>query len=303
MIVLAAVMLLPIATRAADIGKTFTSAQAAAQALFTAANAADRQALRALFGLAMDELVASDQVEATNEFKVFVRAYNQTNHIVNKSETSCILVLGTNSWPFPIPIVKGSGGWHFDTDAGKDELLNRRIGRNELETIKTVRTYVDAQREYASRDYDGDQVLEYAQHLLSTPGTKDGLFWPPDLDGEISPIGPLITQAQQQGYLFYSPADDPEPGPKPFHGYYYKILTRQGSHAPGGKYNYIVNGNMIVGFALVAWPAQYRESGVMTFIVNQQGRVYQQDLGPKTGKLAKSMKAYDPDSSWSVSPD
>jgi hypothetical protein len=212
-----------------------------------------------------------------------------------------VLEVGTNSWPFPIPIVRQNGRWLFDTKAGEEELLNRRIGKNELATLQVMRGYVEAQREYASRDRDGDEVLEYAQKLRSSPGMKDGLYWSPDLDGEISPFGPFVAYAQGKGYGLASTSEDEVPGP--FHGYYFKILTRQGKHAPGGKYDYIINGNMIGGFALVAWPASYEDSGVMTFIVSQQGVVYQKDLGAKTSKLASALKAYDPDSSWVRSPD
>ena len=212
-----------------------------------------------------------------------------------------MLEVGTNSWPFPVPIVKKDGRWFFDTEAGKEEIFRRRIGKNELATLEVMRAYVDAQREYASRDRNGDEVLEYAQRLASTPGAKDGLYWPPDLDGEISPLGPLVAQAQGEGYRMAGKAQDATR--EPFHGYFFKILTRQGKHAPGGKYDYVINGHMIGGFALVAWPAEYGESGIMTFIVNQQGRVYQRDLGPKTDKLAAAMKAYDPASGWAVSPD
>jgi hypothetical protein len=198
--------------------------------------------------------------------------------------------------------VKKDGGWYFDTDTGKDELLNRRIGTNELGTIQVLRAYVDAQREYASSDHDGDEVLEYAQRLVSSPGKEDGLYWPPAYDGDMSPLGPLVAYAQEEGY---SPElrEEKEVERGPFHGYYFKILTRQGKHAPGGKYNYVVNGNMIGGFALVAWPAEYGDSGIMTFIVNQQGRVYQKDLGPATSKTAKKVREYDPDPTWKISSD
>jgi hypothetical protein len=156
------------------------------------------------------------------------------------------------------------------------------------------------QREYAGRDRDGDGVLEYAQNLLSTPGKKDGLYWSPELDGELSPLGPLIAVAQGEGYMT---SNLEKSGPRPFHGYCFKILTRQGKHAPGGKYNYVIHGNMIGGFALVAWPADYGTSGVMTFIINQQGLVYQKNLGPHTGSIAKKMDTYDPDPTWHSSPD
>lgn len=188
-----------------------------------------------------------------------------------------------------------------DVEAGEDELLSRHIGRNELATLEVVGAYVDAQREYASRDRDGDEVLEYAQKFISSPGLKDGLYWRPDLDGEISPFGPLAAQAAALGYR--GKVKKGETARQPFHGYLFKVLTRQAKSAPGGKYNYIINGNMIGGFALVAWPAKYDESGIMTFIINQQGRVYQKDLGEKTAKIAAAMKEYNPDKTWTISPD
>jgi len=291
----------PTRSGAADIGKTFATPQAAVEALAKAAKAKDREALRILFGLSADELVASDQVQATNELEQFVASFDATNRLVSASETTRFLEIGPNAWPFPIPVVKREGGWFFDTEAGKEELINRRIGKNELETLQTMRAYVQAQREYAARDRDGDEVLEYAQRLISTEGAKDGLYWPPDLDGELSPLGPLVARAQGQGYDVRSRGQGE--ADQPFHGYFFRVVTRQGKHAPGGKYDYLINGNMIGGFALVAWPAEYGESGIMTFIVNQQGRVYQRDLGEKTPKLASALKAYDPDATWAVSPD
>jgi hypothetical protein len=161
---------------------------------------------------------------------------------------------------------------------------------------------VDAQREYASLDHDGDEILKYAQRLVSSPGKHDGLYWPPGSDTDISPLGPLVAYAQAEGYN-PQPREEEEAERGPYHGYYFKILTRQGKHARGGEYNYVINGNMIAGFAMVAWPAEYGETGVMTFIVSQQGRVYQKDLGPKTGKIASTMKAYDPGPSWALSRD
>jgi hypothetical protein len=240
-------------------------------------------------------------VQATNEFTTFALALEQARHIVRESDTRSVLEVGPGNWPFPIPIVQREGRWFFDTAAGKEELLNRRIGRNELSVLQVVRAYVDAQREYASRDRDGDQVLEYAQLIASSPGRMDGLYWPPTVNGEVSPLGPGVARAQRAGY--FAELDGAETGPQPFHGYLFKILTRQGKHAPGGKYDYVINGNMIGGFALVAWPAEYGTSGVMTFVVNQQGRVYQKNLGADTARLARKMTAYDPDSTWSISPE
>jgi hypothetical protein len=197
--------------------------------------------------------------------------------------------------------VKKDGRWYFDTEAGKEEILNRRIGRNELATLQVLRACAEAQREYAAHDHNGDGVLEFAKRFISTPGAKDGLYWPPDPGAEVSPLGPLVANAQDLGYK-HAPLN-PEPSAEPFHGYFFKILTRQGDHAPAGKYNYIINGHMLAGFAFVAWPASYGETGIMTFIVNQQGRVYQKDLGEKTASVAREMKEYDPDPSWQQSPD
>jgi hypothetical protein len=197
--------------------------------------------------------------------------------------------------------VKQDGRWFFDTEAGKQELLNRRVGKNELATIEVMRACAEAQREYATKDRDADDVLEFAQRFTSTAGTKDGLYWSPDLDGEISPIGPLVANAQRLGYRHH--LQDSSAAAEPFNGYYFKILTRQGKHAPGGEYSYIINGHMIGGFAFVAWPASYGQSGIMTFILNQRGRVYQRDLGPSSVKTAEAMKEYDPDKTWSVSAD
>ena len=285
---------------AAETGRTFATPEAAVAALTSAVNTTNRAELHAIFGPAADDLVNPDAVQAANEFAAFAAAFAETNRLVRESPSRRILELGSDHWPFPVPLVQQPGGWVFDTAAGREEVLNRRIGGNELETLKVVRSYVQAQREYASRDRDGDDVLEYAQNFLSTPGNKDGLYWSPEPDGDLSPLGPLVAAAQTEGYR---KSTGEKSGPQPFHGYLFKILTRQGKYAPGGKYDYVINGHMIAGFALVAWPADYGESGIMTFIVNQQGRVYQKDLGPNTAKTAAAMKIYDPDKTWAVSRD
>lgn len=281
--------------------RTFASPQEAVTALDQAVNTTNRAAFAALFGPASEQLANPDSVQGAQELAAFAAAFNTTNRLVRESDTQMVLEVGTDAWPFPIPLVKTAGGWQFDTQAGLEELLNRRIGRNEIEVLNVMRAYVDAQREYASRDRDGDEVLEYAQKITSSPGRTDGLYWPPELNGEVSPLGPLFAQAQTEGYFKDARAADA--GPRPFHGYLFKVLTRQGKHAPGGKYGYIINGNMIGGFALVAWPAGYGDSGVMTFIVNQQGRVYQKDLGERTARIVKGMSAYDPDPGWAASQD
>lgn len=280
---------------AAETGKTFATTEEAAAALVAAASADDTNALATIFGPAAADLLNPDRVQAAHDLSEFVSAFNQTNRIVRESDSKCVLEVGNDPWPFPVPLVKQGSRWFFDTAAGKEELITRRIGRNERLTLESVRAYVEAQREYAMKDRDGDEVLEYAQKFMSSPGKKDGLYWPSDLDGEVSPLGPLVAEAQAQGYRRSSE------GPQPFHGYYFKILTRQGKSAPLGKYNYIINGKMIAGFALVAWPAEYNESGIMTFIVNQQGRVYQKDLGSNSSKIASAMKEYNPDKTWTIS--
>jgi hypothetical protein len=227
-------------------------------------NGTNRAGLSSLFGPAAEHLVNPDQTQGAAELAEFAKALNATNRLVPQTDSRMVLELGMNSWPFPIPLVKAPGGWQFDTQAGLEELLNRRIGRNELDVLQVMKAYVEAQREYASRDRDGDQVLEFAQKITSSEGRTDGLYWPPELNGEVSPLGPLVADAQ---------------------------------------YDYVINGNMIAGFALVVWPAAYGDSGIMTFIVNQQGRVYQQDLGPDTSRIVRKMNSYDPDGKWHVSED
>jgi hypothetical protein len=295
------VLVRPSSCIAADTAKVFASPEEAVAALRLATASANTNALRIILGPAAGDLENPDRIQATNELGTFSAALAATNHLVRVSDTRVLLEVGDDLWPFPVPIVKKADGWYFDTEAGKDELLSRRIGKNELSTLQSVRAYVEAQREYATKDRDGDEVLEYAQRISSSPGQTDGLYWPIELNGEMSPLGPLVAEAQPEGY--FSEKSMSEIGPKPFHGYYFKILTQQGKHAPGGKYNYIINGNMIGGFAMVAWPAEYGSSGIMTFIVNQQGRVYQKDLGTATARLATRMRDYDPDPSWRVSAD
>lgn len=289
------------AKTAEQMGKAFATPQDAVSALSQALNSRDASRLREIFGPAVADLKNPDRVQATNELEAFAAALNTTNALVRQSDTNFELDVGANAWPFPVPIVQKEGQWYFDTEAGEQELLNRRIGRNELDVLKSMRGYVDAQRDYASKDRMGDDVLQYAQRIVSSPGKKDGLYWPIDLDGSESPLGPLIADAQGRGYKVEMKGQSATRAP--FHGYYFKILTQQGKDAPGGKYNYIINGNMIAGFAMIAWPADYRNTGVMTFIVNQQGRVYQRDLGPRTGQLAPAITEYNPGAGWVVSPD
>jgi len=281
----------------AEDEQTFASPQEAVNALVTAAKNNDTNAIHSIFGATGHDLISPDVVQATEEYKLFVQHLTEKTRLASNSDSNVTLEIGADGWPFPIPIVKQGGKWFFDTVAGAEEILNRRIGMDEIGAINVSLAYVDAQHEYASQDRMGDGVLAFAQFLRSTPGTHDGLFWPTNQPGEeLSPLGPLIAQARVDGYRRTAKMLNDEQAP--YHGYYFKILTCQGKHAPGGKYNYIINGRMIAGFALVAWPAEWGNTGVMTFIVNQQGKVYQKNLGLKTAKIAKAMTAYDPDDTW-----
>jgi hypothetical protein len=230
---------------------------------------------------------------------MFVQRLTEKTRLINNSDSNATLEIGLDGWPFPIPLVKQDGQWFFDIVAGGEEILNRRIGMDELGAIAVCEGYVDAQREYASEDRLGDGVLAYAQFLTSTPGTHDGLYWPAKNPGEeLSPLGPLIAEARAAGYRHSAKMLNDQQAP--YHGYYFKILTRQGKNAPGGRYSYLINGRMLAGFALVAWPAKWGNTGVMTFIVNQEGRVNQKNLGPKTVKIAARIKTYDPDDTWTL---
>jgi hypothetical protein len=277
----------------------FATADEAVKALTTAAANKDTNALQVIFGPSAKELVSPDAVQASNGLSIFARRVSEKVAPVKKSDSEFELRLGSDAWPFPIPLVKQDQQWLFDTDAGKEEILNRRIGRDELDTIRVCHAYAQAQREYASEDHTGSGVLEYAKHLRSTTGQHDGLYWHAEPGEEISPLGPLIAESRDEGYTHESKIMTEAQAP--YHGYYFKILTRQGLHAPGGKYDYIINGHMIAGFALVAWPAEWGNSGVMTFIINQQGKVYEKNLGPKTTAKASAMTTYDPSADWKLS--
>jgi hypothetical protein len=275
--------------------KVFATPEEAAKALLDAAKADDRAALLAVLGPTAGDIVSSgDDVADKQALARFVASANQMTRIEKDGPDKVTLVFGREDWPFPIPLVHDQSGWSFDTAAGEQEILNRRIGRNELGAIDVVRAYVRAQKEYASEDRDGSGVLKFAQRIGSSPGKRDGLYWPA-VEGEpLSPFGPLVASAVAEGYSSKKTSDKPVP----YHGYVYRVLTAQGPLAPGGAYSYIVNGNMIGGFALVAYPIDYGNSGVMTFIVNQLGIVYQDDLGENTAEIAAKMTAYDPGPNW-----
>jgi hypothetical protein len=293
------VLTLPVCASAAD-EQTFAVPQDAVNALVAAAQNHDTNALRIIFGPQGHSLISPDVVQATEEYKMFVQRLAEKTQLVTNSDSNVTLEIGADGWPFPIPLVKQDGQWFFDTAAGRQEILARRIGMDETGAMNVCNAYVEAQREYASQDRMGDGVLAYAQFLHSTPGTHDGLFWPAKPGEELSPLGPLIAQARVEGYQRTAKMLNDEQAP--YHGYYFKILTRQGKHALSGKYNYIINGRMIAGFALVAWPAEWGDTGVMTFIVNQTGIVSQKNLGPQTAKIAKAMTVYDPGLTWTPAP-
>jgi len=274
----------------------YKSLEDAVKALVEALSANDEKKLLAIFGdiPSNRELISSgDEVADRNGREKFVQAYKEKNRIEMVSANKAVLEIGNDDWPFPIPIVKAGKVWHFSAKDGRQEILNRRIGRNELSVIQVCQAYVDAQREYAKKDRNGDGVLEYAQKFISDPGKQDGLYWETKEGEEQSPLGPLIGEAKKEGYK-----KKPGNQPTPYHGYYYKILKAQGKNAPRGAHNYVVNGRMVGGFAMVAWPAEYGSSGIKTFIVSHDGVVYEKDLGKNTASIAQEMKKFDPGRSW-----
>jgi hypothetical protein len=273
--------------------QSFPSPEAGVQALLNAVKNNDTKAMLQLFGPESQSLISTgDPVSDQARRAHFVQAYEEAHTLVQSGETQVILQVGKDAWPFPIPLVKDSTSWRFDTKEGEEEILNRRIGRNELDVIQVCLAYVDAQREYYMRNPRRVTLLHYASKFISTKGKRDGLYWETTADEPPSPLGPLLARARSEGY-------NPKAGkPTPYHGYYYTMLTGQGPKAPGGAYDYVVRGQMIGGFALVAYPARYGSSGIMTFIVNHDGVVYQKDLGPRTTELAKSMTRFNPDETW-----
>ncbi len=277
------------------VQKTFKSPEEAMKGLMDAVKSNDTKEMLTIFGTAGKELISSgDKVLEKAERERFVKAYEEMNKLEKETDNKVTLVVGNHEWPYPIPIVKKGEAWVFDTMAGKEELLNRRIGRNELNTIQTCLAYVDAQREYAMKDRDSDKLREYAQRFWSTKGKRDGLYWETKEGEEQSPFGSVAARGVQAGYAPTKPGDKPVP----YYGYFYKILKAQGNNAPGGAYDYVIKGQMIGGFALVAYPAEYGASGIMTFIVNHDGVVYEKDLGKETSKIARAMTKFDPDKTW-----
>ena len=270
--------------RAFAAEQAFPTPEAAADALVAALGStrADDARLAALFG--RDWKVYVPQDVDREDVDTFLAQYRKAHRIEEQADGSALIGVGDGGWTFPVPLRKSAAGWQFDQQAGIVEMRKRQIGRNELATIESVRAYHDAQMDYASQDRDGDGVLAYARRIVSTDGRHDGLYWSEDDSGQLSPLGPLFADAR--------PGSD-------WHGYHYRILEAQGPSAPGGAYSYVLGDHMSRGFALVAWPSKYGQTGVMTFIISHDGQLFQKDLGPGTEKIATAMKAFDPDDSWS----
>ena len=286
--VLPGIFVLALLGSGAHAQQSYRTPEDAAAALAAAVKSGPRDILKVLGGAAEDIVFSGDEVADNDIRQRFSSMYDARHGIKAEGNKSATLILGPDDFPFPIPLVNTKAGWEFDTDGGRIEVLRRRIGRNELDAIQTALAFVDAQNEYADKDR-GEGVGIYAQHIMSSPGKKDGLFWRDDNDP--SPLGPLAAQASSEGYKAGE-------GMAPYHGYYFRILKGQGPDAPGGALNYVVKGKMIGGFALIAWPAEYGNSGVMTFLVNHAGVVYQKDLGQRTDFVAKRLTLFDPDQTW-----
>lgn len=285
----------------ADEPARFDSPDAALKAVVEVFQAKEKGGLSRIFGTISKDLLSGDDVQDKADLTRFAKRLADSAKWSRNDDGSMTLLVGFNEYPFPIPLVQKDGKWSFDTVAGMDEILNRRIGDNELSTIDVCRGMFVAQREYYLADRDGDEVVEYAQRFSSTPGKRDGLYWETKQGETPSPLGPLAAQAASEGYGAKGDAAKPattDGGPKPYHGYLFRLLTSQGEKAPGGKMNYLINGHMVAGFALVAYPVDYGSSGIMTFIMNSNGQIYQKDLGQDTAKVAGAMQSYDRDESW-----
>jgi hypothetical protein len=305
--------LVPSAHAQAAAQSTFSSTDDALQALVSAAQGKDRSALEKVFGPDYNKLLTGDEVEDNKDLDEFSTAAGESAKLQKVNDAKFVVTVGKDNWPMPIPLVQKDAKWFFDTKAGLEEALNRRIGENELSAIATCRAYAVAQWEYYTEgDWDHDGIAEYAKRLISTSGKHDGLFWETSEGDKPSPLGKLVAAARAEGYG--PKTETPDAAGKggaeekdsvseeraPYHGYYFKILNRQGVAAPGGKYSYVINGNMIAGYALVAYPSKWGSSGVMTFVINQQGRVYEKNLGANTEKIAAAIAEYNPDPSWKL---
>ncbi len=274
--------------------RTFSTPQEASKALYEAVKAGDTQTVLAILGSSAEGIIHSgDAVQDKKNTDLFLNRYQQMNRIGRQADGSRVLYLGAGNWPFPIPLVQKAGKWYFDTPAGMQEILFRRIGKNELAALRVLNALVDAQNEYYSGTHDGETHV-YAARFLSTPGKQDGLYWKTAEGEPESPIGPLVAHATREGY---AKSDKPEP----FHGYYYRMLKSQGANAPGGAKPYLADGKM-TGFAFIAYPAEYRNSGVMTFLVSTDGVIYEKDLGTDTATAAPAITSFNPDKTWTQVP-
>ncbi|MGW8185794.1 MAG: DUF2950 domain-containing protein [Desulfobacterales bacterium] len=274
--------------------KSFATPEDAVRAFVTSLKSDNEEELLSIFGKDGKSLIFSgDPVSDKQRREKFISDFDQKNSIVQEG-AKMVLVIGDRDWPFPVPLAKKGERWIFDTRAGKEEILDRRIGENEYSTVETLMAIVDAQREYAMNDSNANRVREYAETFMSDPGQKNGLYWKTKEGEKQSPLGELVADAQAEGYS----SNGARQGPIAFHGYYFRMLKKQGKHAPGGAYDYIVNNQMIGGFAVVAYPAAYGSSGVMTFIVNHRGVVYEKNLGKDTVKIASALASFDPDDTW-----
>ncbi|MGB3211424.1 MAG: DUF2950 domain-containing protein [Desulforhopalus sp.] len=281
--------------------KEFTSAEEAVRAMSAALISNDADALAAIFGPGVEQLESGDPAADLVAKNNFLKHFEEKHILKSEGAKGMVLYLGEDDWPFSIPLEQTEEGWRFNTEEGIVELLARRIGGNELNAIQVCMAYADAQREYVSKDRDGDGLREYAQNLASQKGTKNGLYWATGEGEAHSPLGPLVAEARESGYLTNKRGLEKGDGEsRPYHGYYYKILTAQGENAQGGAYDYMVGDKMIGGFALAAYPAQYEFSGIMTLVTNHDGVVYQKDLGKDTSTVARGMTLFNPDDTWQV---
>jgi hypothetical protein len=278
--------------------RLFASPDEAATALRSAVAANDHAALVEIFGSEVNDLLTTDKTQDANNARQFAAVLGQGCTPVKEGDNKIIFEIGTNNWPMAIPLVKEGAQWRFDTAAGKEEIINRHIGKDELHAIGVCRAYVTAQQQYAGMNPNAKGGGKYAQKFKSTPGKKDGLYWPAAENEPASPFGSLVAEAHAEGYVKNNSS-----GPHPFHGYYFRILMRQGSAAPGGKMNYMSHGNLTGGFALVAYPESWNQSGIMTFMVSQDGKVFQCNLGGETLRIAGAMKEYNPEGEWTLVPD
>jgi hypothetical protein len=269
--------------------RVYESPEAAAQALVAAARADDNAALIDIFGERQRDVIGTVDTARDRELRQYFADAAVAYQVLRRNEDGGLtLVVGYQAWPFPIPLVQQGTGWHFDADAGREELINRRVGENEFAAIDVLHDYVEMQRQYAAQPRDGTKVRQFAQKIRSSPGKRDGLYWAADPARGEEP-SPLAARMAESG---------PRDTKAPYRGYYYKILTRQGPQAPAGAYSYVINGHMVAGYAMIAYPADYAKTGVMSFVVNHYGDIYEKDLGPKTATVAARIDAYDPDLTW-----